>query len=434
MLVKRVKIENFGGIQSKEFKDLSQVNQVVGGNATGKTSFMEALKFCFHGTTKDKDKIFKGANSCLVEVEIDKNGIPVIVRNKIEDGKSKQELCVDGGWQSKPGKELISQYVGMGSFNPIELVDEKKRNKAFANLIKTSFEMPKEVDPFKEKAGSLLPPEKELKDLNPIDALIKLQQGLEVYRKAVYREKQTAKSVRDDSDETFKRANQAVIDTGIDPHTLPGLDELKAQKADIDAKKIQASELKGKQNTYQALIKQGELEVASLTEQLAKKKAELETHRKSLEELNQQVIEVKEAPEVLLKQINAREKLEESRIFEERYEEKKKEFVDKETEYAEINKFLREEYNNLFGKYILEIQLSLPKVGFKDGEWTYEGNPIKTLSRSETMRIGLDLIKAQGLKDNVICVDNFEMFDKKTASELGWDESKGNCFLCFYCG
>ena len=431
MLVKRVKIENFGGIQSMELGDLEQINQIVAPNAKGKTSFHQALTFCLYGTLKDKTKIYNGGDSCLVELEADVDGVPMIVRNKIQGGKCTQELCVDGGWQSKPGKELINRYFGIGSFDPDDLLDPDKRNKTFAKLIQSSFIFPDEVNKYLEKAGTLVPTKKELSTLNPVDALLKLQKGLENYRKFVGREKQSAKSVAEDSEATFQRANQAVIETGINPETLPPLSELKAKQAEIEGKKLKADELKAKKNTCEAVIKGFQLEIENLKVSLARAEENLKSEQVKLEELNQQVVEIAEAPEELLKMITAREKLDSKALFEEKKEEALKKFNEKEAEYADINKYLRQEYDKLYGQYVAEIQMEIPSIDFKDGEWTYDGKNVKTLSSSEKTRMGLDLIAIEKRKHNIILLDNFEKFDKETASKLGFEKSEGTAVFAF---
>ena len=104
--------------------------------------------------------------------------------------------------------------------------------------------------------------------------------------------------------------------------------------------------------------------------------------------------------------------------FKEKLEKNKKEFDNKEKEYYDINKFLTYDYQKLYSKYIEPLKQKIPAIDYLDGVWTFEGKAIESLSKSETMRLALDIKKVQGIDSDIIVIDNAELFDPETAKEL----------------
>ena len=67
--MQRIKITNFRNIESKEWFPASKVNFLMGENATGKSSFLKALRFALTGDIS-RDDVRDGESSTIVEVEL----------------------------------------------------------------------------------------------------------------------------------------------------------------------------------------------------------------------------------------------------------------------------------------------------------------------------------------------------------------------------
>lgn len=67
--MKRIKITNFRNIESKEWFPTAKVNFLMGENATGKSSFLKALRFALTGDIS-RDDVRDGTSSTIVEVEL----------------------------------------------------------------------------------------------------------------------------------------------------------------------------------------------------------------------------------------------------------------------------------------------------------------------------------------------------------------------------
>ena len=71
MKIKRIKIKNFAGIKGEKEIELPKICALVGVNGTGKTSFLNAIRFVISGVEPDGDIIHNGENEASVEVIFD---------------------------------------------------------------------------------------------------------------------------------------------------------------------------------------------------------------------------------------------------------------------------------------------------------------------------------------------------------------------------
>lgn len=122
--VKRIKITDFRNIESKEWCPTSKTNFLMGENATGKSSFLKALKFALSGDIARED-VRDGACSTVVEVEL-KDGT-VFSREVFAVGVDKpSEVRVNGkATTAKKLTEILERYFGI-PFDSIVIATAKE--------------------------------------------------------------------------------------------------------------------------------------------------------------------------------------------------------------------------------------------------------------------------------------------------------------------
>ena len=136
------------------------LNEVFGKNRTGKTTIVEALKFCLQGGKSDVDKIHLGGKSATVTStwkEAEKN-TELVIKTTINDkGDVRCSAVFDGIKHHKP-RTFIKQLVGVGSFDPRELLDKKGRQENLLKLVPLTVKEEDLVMPeIKDKEGKPRP-------------------------------------------------------------------------------------------------------------------------------------------------------------------------------------------------------------------------------------------------------------------------------------
>jgi energy-coupling factor transporter ATP-binding protein EcfA2 len=130
MKVAKLQIKNFLTISEAEISPGS-VNQIVGANNQGKTSILKALETGLCGST-DGSLVKKGETEAEIIVEFDDQ---TVVRRRLKsDGK--QALVVKrGDLTAQQPQTFLDKFFGAGAFNPLELLDPKRRTEILLSAI-----------------------------------------------------------------------------------------------------------------------------------------------------------------------------------------------------------------------------------------------------------------------------------------------------------
>lgn len=123
MKIENVKIQNFKGITQLETDLNGRSVYVVGGNATGKTSFISAVFCALTGKNIPPDPI--KANARLGKIEVELDGIAVELSFKKKGDKVEKTLALynteDGEKLDSP-RSRLDAIIGNLEFNPFEFM------------------------------------------------------------------------------------------------------------------------------------------------------------------------------------------------------------------------------------------------------------------------------------------------------------------------
>ena len=430
MKIQSIKVENFMGISNLSVTELGQVNQFFGENASGKTSLSSALKFAFEGTAKDKDCLRRGAKEGYVELTFKAKDQDFYLKRELPSGEVM--LKINGAWMKDRKNAILKNLFGIHSFQPQNIVSPKERAKVFSSLVTEEFVMPTEIKKF-ENAVDYLP--QDLDKKSPIECLNRIQTQLDLYRKITGREKKQAKAVYEECEASHKKAFTEAMELGTDFEKVRPLNELLAEKAKFDQRLQDAEgieiEIRSKLNQVKELEakkKFYEEQMSALKVNISNAGTKIEVFSQQVEELSRKVVSI-EKPEELLLEIQIAKRKEEIQPLKNKAEKHKEIYKEKEAEYYNINGFLQDEYKKLYGRYIDPLKEKIPSLDYKDGVWLYEGNSIQSLSKSETMRLALDIKRSQGLESDIVVMDNAELFDEDIAKGLELNQEGTTYFL-----
>ena len=134
LTLKSIKITNFKNISEIEMP-LKKLNEVYGKNATGKSAILQAVQFALVGGKADVDKIKKGCDKAIVELEMYVGDTLLKVKTSINsEGNLYCKASSDGIKHSNP-RSLIKKLITYGTFNPREMLDKKDRMQRILTLI-----------------------------------------------------------------------------------------------------------------------------------------------------------------------------------------------------------------------------------------------------------------------------------------------------------
>lgn len=91
MKIKKVEIENFAGIKGKKEVELPKICALTGANGTGKTSFLNAIRFVISGVEPDGMIIHKDEANAYVEITLESGN--KYKRIKQSSGASTKSVC-----------------------------------------------------------------------------------------------------------------------------------------------------------------------------------------------------------------------------------------------------------------------------------------------------------------------------------------------------
>jgi DNA repair exonuclease SbcCD ATPase subunit len=130
MNIVALKIKNFLSITDVEIMP-GKINQIVGSNNQGKTSIIKAIEFAIKGSA-DGSLVRFGEDAAEVVVELSDS--TNIKRRINSEGKQTVKVSKDGFAAQSP-QSLLDGLFESSSFNPLDLLDPKKRADAILNSI-----------------------------------------------------------------------------------------------------------------------------------------------------------------------------------------------------------------------------------------------------------------------------------------------------------
>lgn len=128
MKVESIKIVNFKGIKGVDKKLEGRSVYVLGKNAGGKTTFIDAVFMALTGKNMPSEPIKKGEKEAKIEVDLG-GGSAVIVDFAIKAGKTTQKLTYleDGAIVKESPRARLNELIGTVDFDPFEFMNKSPK-------------------------------------------------------------------------------------------------------------------------------------------------------------------------------------------------------------------------------------------------------------------------------------------------------------------
>lgn len=435
MQIVSLKIKNFLSIGDVEIKPGS-VNQIVGKNNQGKTTILKALQFLAKGAS-DKSVVKFGEDSAEVMVELDDQ--TTIRRRMSAEGRQFVKVS-KGDFEMKSPQAFLDSIFDFSAFNPLELLDPKKRTEAILNSIEIKVD---EARLQAELNGPLVK--------IPMPPLDYTQHGLKVVDQAhKYFYQRRAEANKDVAE---KKARWETYSADMPKEEVAGQTREQIQ-AELDAankKRSASAERLNDMKREEEKNTHNQIRVAKYQEALGKidqEIAALEARRaeglKFLQDAKAEVMEALQDPGPEREKYNAlgieaekiKAKFEELKKIEAQSKQRemvgnmKKELDEAEAKAEELTKKVEALAGPVKKKLMEGVEMPVDGLEYKDGEFLVDGTPVDNLSSSRALKLALGVARKLSKKSKVICVDGAELLDAEAFSAFQ-AEAKDDGFTYF---
>lgn len=424
MNIVSLKIKNVLSISDVEIKP-GQVNQIVGANSQGKTSILKALEGCVKGFT-DQSVIKHGEDSAEVLLELSDG---THIRRRINsEGRQSVEVKRDGAKFSAP-QTVLDVLFDTSSFNPIELLDPKKRNDAILKSIEL-----KVTDQDLGVALGL-----PVKDLPPLDYSGHGLKVLEAAYKFFYQRRAEANRVVAE-----KKARYETYKTDLPP--LPTAPELNLVSIQVKKNEI-AEEISFQQDQIRKINRQHE-DAKSAQKKVDSYRAEAEKIDKEISDLESKIMAAKErrglaqkfieeailsVPTSLLTTdvheaniVKAKENVQQFDLMVKDWQ-----TFDAVAKQHDMVKSIQNEYDQAvahaehFDKVVIlagttgktlmaSAEMPITGLTYREGQFYVDGIAVDNLSSSAALKLAVAVARKLSKKSKIICIDGAEQLDEET--------------------
>lgn len=422
-----LKIKNFLSISDVEIHP-GQVNQICGNNNQGKTTVIRALEFAIKGAA-DKTLVQFGKDAAEVIVELADHTL--IKRRVTAEGKQTVDVR-KYGFKASQAQSFLDALFGEEAFNPLSLLDPKRRNDA----ILQSIDLKVTPEMLAVEVGVAID------ELPPLDYN---QHGLKVLEQChrfFYQRRAEANKV---AEEKKKRWETYKADLPPMPEFEP-LEIINAQLHGVALEmsaleerhykiKIEHQREKEARARFDAYCKKADeidAEIKKLNEQVAILEARSAEAQKYIDAAEKEIPEALEDDSHLVKRAQEL-KLEEQVLKGKIETNEKAQAVNKqydlvcglEKEYAAAKIFaqnLTMRVEELAGpikqKIMAQTEMPIQGLAYVDGNFLINGITVDNLSASHAMKLSLAVARKLAKRTKLICLDGAEALDKDTYAAL----------------
>ena len=450
-----VKIKNFKCIEDKTFS-LSKLNDIYGANKTGKSSVLEAIHFCCKGGKNDVDKIRVGSDKTEVEVLAEENGVPIEIKTTLNRKGNVSCRAKCNGVEHNQPRTLIKRLLSFGSFNPREMLAKQGREERLLQLVpiyitEKDLQLP-EMDGVKFPVAD---PNALNFNKHAFVVLSALEKDLRNTRLTKGREKdllikayQQRKNDLDMSCVNFHKSYESdplKFNKGVEDEVREE-EKLLSKQKDMEDKYMtyknsvselnseieqarnalatQESQLKEKEDQVKQmvkLLKEGKELVEASKKDLNNKKGELTHLQEKAEKISKDLEMTKEKASLCTKKIDMARQADRLKLLSSDLVGQKKQADEKEKEWKAFDHLIKKQLPVLQKKILAPIKEKVPGLEIEEGEWTYEGKPIDTLSGSEVLRLSLKLMALQE-DSNLLLINEGECMDEESFKNTSFDD------------
>ena len=439
MKLKSISIQNFKSLENKTFC-LSGKTEIYGGNAVGKSSVGEAIRFALFPSKKDVEKISVGKEKMSVKLileELNEQGeiVELEVTSSLDNvtGEAKRRVLFDGISPSKPA-EFLKNLVSVGTFNPRDLVKKEGRKERMLKLL------PLTVDKSLFDSFPILERKSINWELHACEVLAQIEKDLKNTKLNLYQKKELLKKhyLKNKEDLQVREASylQNFTDDLKDSYesVLEKNGELK-NKISQREEKIENLKCTGK--NLEVNIEKVSDHINSIKNQIIKLKSELDFQNKNFDEekkkYEQNKIEILKNEEFLKKE---NEEIQNFKTFRLQASEKKqiedlKKSIAVQREESEQSKqdhddhyrYIAVEFPKVKNKILEPLTKKIPGLEFSEsGELLIDRKSIDELSDSETLSLGIKF-KCLDQKSSFILADCAECMSRETIESQKWPEN-----------
>lgn len=430
MNIALLRIKNFLSIRDVEIKP-GQINQITGGNNQGKTSIIKAIEFAVNGAT-DGSLVRNGQDAAEVIMELDDK---TMIRRRINsEGKQSVEVKNAQGFKAPSPQTFLESLFGSASFNPLELLDPKKRHDAILNSIAISLD----AATLAKELGV------EVDALPPLDYTQHGLKVLETCHKYYYQRR--AEANKDAADkkkrwETYKAdLPEESLLTSVNADEINRDLALIQQRIDGFNERIRGIEEEEREcNRAHQRHEEAQTKVSDLDAKVQFHRHEMEKAQAAQEEAEKtRVAAAKEIPAAIQDKRPIMETVAQLKVD---YEKKKAGLKDVEKERAVLKQIemvnelsvgvanaeqfsqgLTEKVERLAGplkkKIMSAADMPVQGLEYKSGQFLVDGIPVDNLSASKALKLAVGVARKLAKKSKLICIDGAEALDDSTYKEL----------------
>lgn len=206
IVITRLKVHNFLGLEDYDVEPAPGVNVVSGANGSGKTSLLQAIVECLEGGRKDRWLIHRKRDGSLsavpAEGDTDDDAAEIMlwlsggmkVHRRITDDKSEVQVTKkEGGLDvsQRPSQKVLDELLGTGRLDPVEFYRAPRAEQKRILLSLVPEALPKsEVERLVSEVGAPTEAIGELPDLLGLDQFKLVEERLLERRKAAFAEKE----------------------------------------------------------------------------------------------------------------------------------------------------------------------------------------------------------------------------------------------------
>ncbi|NJM09410.1 MAG: AAA family ATPase [Bdellovibrionaceae bacterium] len=425
-----LRIKNFLSIADAEIH-LGQVNQVVGNNNQGKTTVLKALEFAFAGST-DGTMVRHGEDRAEVIIELPDEAMRI--QRKLSPEGAQSLDVKRGEFKVSRPQGVLDGLFSEASFNPVDLLDPKKRTDAILNSMPISI-APEELAEYLGVPVSALPP------------LDYKQHGLRVLEAAhKFYFQRRAEANRDTKEKLSKyEAFKSELPLIPEAATLSRADKfaeieleskvlgrVKEQIAQVDLRIENARRAEAKVARYEGEIEFLDKEIAELEQKIQVLKKQREMGERLLADARAEVPRALPDRSALLAEAAESEnriaghrqviaEIEHAQSIK-RQHEMVAGYHAEATRAEEYAKGLDETVKALAGgikkKIMSQVEMPVPGLEYVDGGFQIDGVPIDHLSTSKAMRLAIGVARKLSGPTKIICLDGAEALDQETYTAL----------------
>ncbi len=427
MNIVSLRIKNFLSISDVEIIP-GKINQIVGANNQGKTSILKAIEFAIKGSA-DGSIVKFGEDAAEVVVELSDS--TNIKRRINSEGKQTVKVSKEGFAAQSP-QSLLDGLFENSSFNPLDLLDPKKRSDAILNSIDIKVDEAMLTDELKESEFVKIP-------MPPLDYT---QHGLKVIDQAYKYFYQRRAEANKDAADKKKRYETYVADLPTDNVPQQTREQIQAELDEVKAKKdyaedelvaivqthVKNNEAKARADKYIQAVTDIEKQIETLKNQMATLEARRLEGQKFVDSALSEVAEalVDDRPyrekcsalAVELEQVKAKfsqvDKYESVQKQKGMVENMKADWDKAQSVADGLSKKVEALGGPVKKKLMASAEMPVDGLEYKDGSFLVDGVLVDNLSSSKAIKLAIGVARKLAKKTKIICLDGAEALDEQS--------------------